>query len=486
MRCPSCDADIKEQDPSFCPRCGASLATSEAEATTELRPTAEPVAAEPIAAEEGEREPAGGQAGTGTRRLDGSSDETHPAAPAPERSMVGDLVRSLASVLRREGLGDLLTAGIFGFLVLVASGAVLAAAARLQYPFLGEGASPWSVLCGVVIVGIGILGAPISIGEISVSALPLGALALVGVSLAWATRRLVARGPSVRLADAVRDGMKVSVPFGLLCWLAALVFRIRVEPTPVGVDVGAALILGLLWGALFGALGGARSVKPLAAHVGDLKAHVARRARPISVALSAAALMLVVSAIGTVIAGLLWVIVGLLGSDEGIGSGEVAAAVLYLIAFGPNVSIAIGAVAHGAPIDVGAQVTAAGRQIGSVEEISLFGWGDGGPPWFAFLLLLIPIAAGLLGGFYARRAARREDSQLHVLGVAACSYGIVLGVLASLAEARLGAGLVRERGFGMVAPDPWMLLLLAVAWALAVGFVGWHLADAQSGGGRGR
>lgn len=482
MRCPSCHTEIKDESPSFCPRCGTPFPASEAEATTELRPEdpsddvpVTPTEVEaPVRTATSDEDP---QTTTGTQRLDEGD-----AAPPPSGSgspLVADLVRSLLSVFRREGLGDLLVAALFGFLVAVALGAVLVAAARMQYPFLGQGASSFSILSAVVMAGLGILGVPISIGDLSVSAVPIGALALVGASLVWATRRVVGRGPAVRVADAVLDGMKVGVPFAVLCWLAALVFRIGPGPTPAGADAGAALILALLWGALFGAIGGLLSVSSVSRHLGDLRSYIGARARPLLTGLSAGMLMLAVTGALSLLAGLAWIVAGLLGGGEGIGGGEVAAAVIYLLAFGPNVLVAIAAVAHGAPIEVGAQITAAGRQIGSVEQLSLFEWGGGSPPWFAFLLLAIPVMAGLLGGFYARRAAHRTDPEMHVLGAAACTYGIVIGLLASLAEARLGAGMIRERGFGMISPDAGMTLLLAVAWALVGGYAGWRLAESQ-------
>ena len=105
--------------------------------------------------------------------------------------MVADLVRSFPRVLRRDGWIDLLVAAFFSFLVLIACGAVLVAAAKLQYGFLGETASALDVLTSIVMVGVAVLRVPLEIGDLSVSALPLGALAVVGYALMWSSARVV-------------------------------------------------------------------------------------------------------------------------------------------------------------------------------------------------------------------------------------------------------------------------------------------------------
>jgi len=63
------------------------------------------------------------------------------------------------------------------------------------------------------------------------------------------------------------------------------------------------------------------------------------------------------------------------------------------------------------------------------------------------------------------------------LGLAALAYSFVLADLAILADARLGAGLVRSRGFALIAPRSVMVFLLALVWAAAIGFAGWWAAE---------
>jgi hypothetical protein len=63
------------------------------------------------------------------------------------------------------------------------------------------------------------------------------------------------------------------------------------------------------------------------------------------------------------------------------------------------------------------------------------------------------------------------------IAVAAATFGVALLLLALLGEARLGAALVRNRGVGLVAPNPWFVGVLSLAWAAAAGLAGWHLSE---------
>lgn len=519
MRCPSCDTAIKDEAAAFCPRCGVPLASAEGEATTELkagdtevlgvndtaaveRPAeaappdeaAPPVgaappdeAAPPVEAEADMPETTTGTDAPAATGAPPEEDEVAASqvAPAPAaRERPGRIVRDLLVASRRaartQGLAEIALAATMGFLALVACGAVLVVAAKLQYPFLGEGAGPFRILSAIVMTGLGVLRVPIHIGDLSLSALPLGALLAVGWMLTWATARIVARGPATSMRDRVLDGMKVAIPFALLCWISALVFRISEPPVVVAADAGAALLLSLLWGAIFGAIGGVRAFGPLRGLFKMGMHMLSERKRVLYEGLSTAGIILAVTVGAAAFASLVWIIVGLLSGrpSGGLGAGEAVAAVIYLIAFGPNVIVSIVSVALGAPVEVGAQVTASGRLVGPLKEISLFDWGGGGAPWYAFLLLLIPLGACLIAGFSARRSTRDAGGVVHVLVIAAAVFALVMFELAGLSEARLGAGLVRSRGFGRVAPDAGAVLLLSFAWVLVAGFVGWKIGDA--------
>jgi hypothetical protein len=525
VKCPRCAAEISERDPAFCPRCGAPMSSAgdatieiDAPGVTDVTDVADGQVSEvrdvqdtevelpgtpstevsdtetasssviELDAENSDSATTHANEGSASTRADSTGSNTSPSgagiiaelrANAPK--LAAELARSVPRALRRDGWVDLSAAAAFSWLVLVGCGAVLVLAAKLQYGFLGEGAAAWNLLSAIVMAGLGVLRVPVDIGELSLSALPLGMLAVVGYALMWSSSRVVGKGHAATQRDRVIEGIQIAIPFALLCWLSALIFRIRTEPTPVGSDAWGALILPLVWGALFGALGGLRSVKPLKDHLGDVAGAFRSKYRFVYEGIAAAGVMLVATFLLTLAAGLVWIIVGLLeGHPSGsFGLRDAGAALIYLIAFGPNVLVAIAAVAHGAPIEVGAQITSAGRIIGSLQEISLFSWGEQGAPWFAYALLAIPILACLLGGYSARRNAREPGDVVQVLGIAAGAYALILFELAALAEARLGAGLIRARGFGRIAPDAGILLLLAFAWAVVAGFIGWKLSDSQ-------
>ena len=191
--------------------------------------------------------------------------------------------------------------------------------------------------------------------------------------------------------------------------------------------------------------------------------------------------MLAVTAVMTGAAALIWNIVALAGGEpgRGFGAGDAAASVIYLIGFGPNVLVSIAAIALGASVDVGAAVSTGGRVIGNLTQISLFGWGRNSAPSYAFFLLLIPAASCAWGGYWL--CLRRKASELWpALITAAAIFALVLGVLAAIADARLGAGLVRDRGFAAIAPNAGATMLLALAWGIALGLAGWRFAATRS------
>jgi len=396
---------------------------------------------------------------------------------------VGPRLRAARARIDREGWLDLASVAGFGFLVLLGAGAVLVLAAKLQYADLGAGSDPVAVLSALVITALGVLRVPVHVGDVVLSVLPLGALAAFIYGVAWATARLVRRRAIEGLRPAAREGAKVAIPFALICWLAALVFRIRAEPTPVAADGLGALLRGAMWGLVGGALGGAVATRHPRELVRALLGTLRARWRWAHRGLTAAATMLFATFLLATPAALLWIIVGLLrgGSTENFNLAIAAAAAIYLVAFGPNILIAIVTISLGAAVNVGAQVGSAGRMIGGIADVSLSEWGDGGTPWLAFLLLAIPIVSCSLGGSAAARKAGDDRAVVPTLAVASATYALVLFVLAALAEARLGAGLVRQRGFGLIAPEAWMVLVLAFAWAAAGGFIGWTITTVRRG-----
>ena len=118
--------------------------------------------------------------------------------------------------------------------------------------------------------------------------------------------------------------------------------------------------------------------------------------------------------------------------------------------------------------------------IGPLHSYSLFDWAGEAAPSFLFVLLVIPAAVCLLGGFAARRRARDPSVVAETLGVAALFFAFVVLAFAAAGTARLGAGVVHRRGFAVVAPDPGVAFLFALLWVVVVGFAGWKLAETQA------
>lgn len=396
---------------------------------------------------------------------DGAS--TVSEEPAP-------LVSDYTEVLRKKFLSswlDPLGAACLAFLVLLALGALLLVAAKLQYPSFGAGANPIEILSSISILGLAILRVPVHVDDLVVSVLPLGALLAAGAGVAWSTS-ITAKDRDDR---SLLDGAAVGIPFGLICFIAALVFRFGGESEVFAGALGA-LFWGLVWGSAFGTLGvlvrSRRGRRPWAVVTelghGNL---VQRGAAAAAIALAAAALL-------AGVAMLLWVIVALIRGAPGprFGAGDALAAFVYLLAFGPNVIVSLIALGTGAPVYVGARVTVAGSGVGNVERI----WMFGGAPGYVGFLILIPLIACSLAGFWVRRTSRSSGFPKELPVFAAC-FGLVLALLAWLGEARLGASLM-GRGFARLDVNAPALLGFAFLWAITAGFFGWWLADRASPG----
>jgi hypothetical protein len=193
--------------------------------------------------------------------------------------------------------------------------------------------------------------------------------------------------------------------------------------------------------------------------------------------MSTAVVMLASSAVLSALALLLWVIVGLIRGTptRGFGLGDALAALVYLVAFAPNVLAIITALGMGSVLDVGARVTVARAPVGQFNELSIFSWTGGEEPAYLYLLLLIPLASTVVGGIYARRTASGER-MAPTIAWAAITFALVLFVIALLGDARLGGGLA---GFGVahVSVHAFRTLLLALLWGAVGSALGWKLAQ---------
>jgi hypothetical protein len=462
MRCPSCDATIQDREAAFCPRCGGALGAVEGEVTTELRGDE--------LGHDGSTERLTRRESTDPAVDDAPSAITSPGGPGRFSDLAASVGRSAASA----GWTDAGTVALFGFLTAVALGSLLVMGAKFQYPSVGTGASAFSGLEVIVMSGLAVLGAPVGIGGLTLSALPMGALALVGWAIVWATKRRSADAGPGDARTAVVAGAKSGAPLALICLVAALLFRIPADPSPIEVNAFAAFLVGGVWGTLFGGFGGWLAAVDFGTRVRAVASKLADRSRLVYEGIVAGVLMLTTTFVFAAAFALLWVIYVLARGPEGFGWGEAFAALIYMVSFAPNVVISVIAIALGAPVEVGAQVTVDGRVAGPLTDVSLF---SDHLPWFAFVLLAIPLIACFVGGYSARRTTRISGQGVGVLGLAALLFAFVLADLAVLADARLGAGLVRSRGFALIAPNPAFVFVLALAWAAVVGFVGWWYAE---------
>jgi hypothetical protein len=338
-------------------------------------------------------------------------------------------------------------------------------AGKLQFASLGSGSGPLEVLRAIGLVALACLGVGIDLGGLTLSVIPLGGLAVVALSGTRLIRDVARRRERRTLGDV----LKVGVALGVMCWLAALVFRFGGD-VPVKAPAFESAALGFVWGCALAALGAA-----LAARRDATSSLVDRLDRPplgdggrLSWKLGTWA------AFGSLVA-LLLVIAGRLAADplpRWFGVGDAAAALIYLLAFLPNALMAIFSLALGATLTLGAQIDVGGEIIGPLREISLFSWGRGGPPTGLFLLLALPAAVSIAGGVRAARRVRPLASVAQVVAVAAALLALATGVLASLADARLGAGLVRAQGVALVTVGPTQVAILTMLWTMVGGAVG--------------
>ena len=371
------------------------------------------------------------------------------------------------------------------FLTLLCVGVFLLIALRLQFEQLGAGFNPVAIVAAGGVLALASLGAPLQVGEVEVSVIPLGALCVLGMAFVWSssTRIAAARKDSYQPLGPLPHGALTGGIFGLLCLLAALVFRFRGGPDPVSVGALWALLWGAVWGSLFGVLGALRSEVSGAVQLVALGRALETRSRVAYEGLCSALVTLLSGAVLSCAGILLWAIVALVRNSVPIDLswGSAAAALIYLLAFAPNVVLICLALSLGAPVEVGGRISVAGNTFGRLAEYSLLDWGGADTPGVAFVCLLVPLIACLLGGAAAHRQASDKAAALEVVGAAALWFGVLVLILVALAEARLGAGLFGRRGVARVAAEPFSSGLLACGWGAALGWAGWKLEEWRSG-----
>ncbi|MFN2593610.1 MAG: hypothetical protein ABR579_01825 [Actinomycetota bacterium] len=376
------------------------------------------------------------------------------------------------------GWANIAGAAAIGFLSMLAVGAVLLIAAKLDYLALGAHSDPIKILTAIVLFGLATLRVPIGIAHLSLAVLPLGALIVFGWGLAGATRKAVGKkGPAAAL-NRVFEGARVAVPFALMCWLAALIFRFRGGPNPVAANAGATVIAAAVWALIFGATGGLLAADSPTTLARDAADKVRARSKAVVDGLIAGVWMTVAALVLATAALLLWIIVGLAhGTPHGFGAADAGAAAIYLIAFLPNVVIAVVTISLGASVTTGARFTFGGKALGTLHTYSYFGWGHRSTPLLVFFLIAIPVVTSIAGGWFLNATGVTSDRLPESVAVTATTFAVPLAVIAAIGSARLGAGLVQTQGVGVVAATAWQVLLLAFGWAVIGCFAGWFVAE---------
>jgi hypothetical protein len=398
----------------------------------------------------------------------------------PLGSAIRTQVKRATATATMPAWRDSAVAACLAFVGLVAVGAVLVAAAKLQFTSLGTGSNPLRVLSATVMAGLASIGATVRIGELSLAVVPLGALVAAGFLMSWAVtvtfdESAVGRGSRETAAAAVRFG----VVLGLLCFGAALIFRIPEDPVPVSVSAVQAGLFGLVWGSACGGLG--LAMRGLSWR-DQLRRSWVELMKPGGVWRGAFAgsvvglgTLLVTSLAAVLIGTIYRLAVSPLPGRFDVG--DAIAGFVYLIVFLPNALVSVASLAMGAPIVVGAEITAGGERVGPVLEYSLASWGDGSSPPIVYLLLLVPLVSFLAAGFTVRAVTADRDGTLLSIVLGAAVTAPVVGLLCVASDARLGAGLAGGNGVAKVAPDAVAVMPLAFGWSLAVGLAGWALHD---------
>ena len=359
----------------------------------------------------------------------------------------------------RDNVTSALAVAGFGFLCLLAVGAVLLIGAKLQEPDLGAGASPISIFNAIAIVSLGVIGTEIQVGDLSFNVIPLAGLLFVALGMGWAARRVY--GPHRSLGWSVGVGFV----FGGLCALIAATCELGLGSDRINVAPQNAFVAALISGTLFSLI----------------RTPEGERASPRAVLARLATGRFVHgpgglrAGLNTGLAVLTW------ASALGLGgaivyafarSSSVVAAVgivVHAIAFLPNLAVAIVAFAMGAPVEAGFGTLRATQFAEGVPQYSLFDWHGGLAPaylWLPTFALAALIVVVGMRAFDKNEYETNRNALLNGAG-AALVFAWLFGVLAGLGEASVGADLTTEGFFGFSVP-PGIVFGLALVWA-AVG-----------------
>lgn len=359
--------------------------------------------------------------------------------------------------LLRRAAGEGALAAFLSFLVLLCVGAVLVAAARLQIPGLGAGATSPEVLAAIVVAAMGTLGGTVRLGGIELALLPMGALSVTLFLFARNLRAALERARPESLVERRALIGACALGFGLLCGAGAALFEVDAGEG-LSADPARAGVLGIVWAL-------AVSFYVLRRPRGERSEH--RRTPDRGAAPVAAVFM------GAIVAGLSAIVSLLVAFSRLTGSASrVAGSLVHFLAIAPNAAVAVAALSVGSSVEVGASFTSAEAHLEGTSSYSLLDWAGGATPSLAWALILVPVAGGVIAGWVATQRAGSLAAALGSVLVAALGCGLLLGALCLAAAARLAAGALPQEGFGAIAPAPLPTALLASLWLTVFGTVG--------------
>ncbi len=400
-------------------------------------------------------------------------DDTAAEDPGPAR-----VLEEFGAEVRRgvvtHGWDRAALAAAVGFAALLAMGAVLVLMAKLVLPGLGSDNGPVWFFERIVIAGLASIGIPVERGATTSSVLIIGSLLFIGWMLSWATRKIVASSGAMSVRERVAEGIKVAVPFALFCFIAALLFKAEDARPALSVGALGALVIGLIWGALFGAIGGLRA-HGIGSLSDDARLWLRDRSMLRSGVVLGASMLKWLALLSSVALLAVLVIKLVFGDVTSLSAGEAVAFALALLLFFPNLVLGTAAFSLGAPIAVLARTI---DGTNAVSETSLFGWGADLAPVYAFVMLLIPLAAFAYAGY--RASANRENPPIEVLGTAAGVVAIVMLLAVWVTRVRIGAAFLGEGQFLVATAAPLATFVLGALWAIAGGYLGWRLGSGGS------
>jgi hypothetical protein len=464
VQCQSCGTEIIDSKAAFCSRCGSPLGPPEGDVTAKLdRDELHETRAATTTADDDDE---------GTESIPPEADRLQRAAGGTK--LIGEMAVAVRRSLVAGGWGLAATAAALGFLAALAVGAAFVAVLKVYDPGFGAARDPLWVLIRIVIAGLAALGIPIEQAGVQGSVLPLGALAVIAWAIIWAGRNIVTKSGAASTQERLIQGAKIGLPFAVMVFVAALVFRVR-DGIEVGAEPGAAFLLGALWGSAFGAIGGVSSGNALRSWLG--RGRASSGFSVLQEGMMGAWLTLTTAAILAAAAAILFLIIDLAtGSNLSLGAADAIAILFLLVVFAPNIVVGTMAFSLGAPIVFVAEALGSGLN----REFSLLGWGAEGPDWFLYPLLLIPLIACLFGGYALRRRTAHASSWIEIIAIMACLFSAVLTILVYVGGISLDRAFLGEGSLLVLGADPAAVFFLSFLWAVGVGGAGWKLAETQS------